>query len=129
MQKGWSSDLIPPQNDIRVELVNIAGKAMTPSAARDEPLIKPSRVKESVKDAPTKGTSQEKTKQTATGEDERGDLLIRGFWGRGTDCMLDARVTDTDAKSYCKRAPVKVLESQEKEKKREYVRPKPLPNA
>ena len=31
--------------------------------------------------------------------------------------MLDARVTDADAKSHCKRAPAKVLESQEKEKK------------
>jgi hypothetical protein len=29
----------------------------------------------------------------------RGDLLIRGFWERGTDCIIDVRVTDTDAKS------------------------------
>jgi hypothetical protein len=111
-------------NEIRDELVNIAGKALTPSAVRDEPLIKPSRVKESVKDTSTKDTSQENTNQSATGEDERGDLLIRGFWARGTDCILDVRVffvTDTDAKSYCKRAPAKVLESQEKEKKRKYL--------
>jgi hypothetical protein len=30
-------------------------------------------------------------------------------------------VTDTDAKTYCKRDPAKVLESQEKEKKRKYL--------
>jgi hypothetical protein len=96
--------------------------------------------------------------QTATGEDERCDLQIRGFWARGADCILDVGVTDTDvtdtdAKSYCKRAPAKVLEQEEeKEKKRKYleacldivtspllsaqwldavyldVRPKPLPN-
>jgi hypothetical protein len=108
-------------NEIRDELVNLAGKALTPSAVRDEPLIKPSRVKESEKDTPIKDTSQEKTEQTATGEDERGDLLIRGFWARGTDCILDVRVTDSDAKSYCKRDPAKVLESQEKEKKRKYL--------
>ena len=36
-----------------------------------------------------------------------------------TRCSL--RVTDTDAKSYCKRTPAKVLESQEKEKKRKYL--------
>jgi hypothetical protein len=36
-------------NEIRDELVNLAGKALTPSAVRDEPLIKPSRVKESEK--------------------------------------------------------------------------------
>ena len=32
--------------------------------------------------------------------------------------MLDARVTDADAKSHCKRTSAKVLESQEKEKKK-----------
>ncbi len=35
-----------------------------------------------------------------------------------TDCILDACVTDTNARSCCKRDPVKGLESQEKEKKR-----------
>jgi hypothetical protein len=52
---------------------------------------------------PRTPASQEKSEQTArqtataaTGEDERGDLLIRGFWARGTDCMWDVvRVTDT----------------------------------
>jgi hypothetical protein len=48
----------------------------------------------------------------------RGDLLIRGFWTTGADCILDVGVTDTDSKSHCKRTPFKVLESQEKEKKR-----------
>jgi hypothetical protein len=75
----------------------------------------------SVTDTSTKDTRQEKTNETATGEDERGDLLIRGFWASGTDCILDVRVTDTDSKFYCKRAPSKVLESQEKEKKRKYL--------
>jgi hypothetical protein len=31
--------------------------------------------------------------------EERGDLLIRGVGARGTDCIIDVRVTDTDAKS------------------------------
>jgi hypothetical protein len=84
--------------------------------------FKPSHVKESAKDTPTKDTSPEKQEeQRATGEDERGDILIRGFWARGTDCILDVRVTGTDAKTYCKRDPAKVLESQEKEKKRKYL--------
>ncbi len=26
--------------------------------------------------------------------DERGDVLIRGLWARGTDCIIDVRVTD-----------------------------------
>jgi hypothetical protein len=69
----------------------------------------PSRVKKSDKDTPAKDTSQEKTEQTATGEDERGDLLVRRFWARGTDCILDVRVTNTDARW----DPAKVLELQE----------------
>ena len=56
-----------------------------------------------------------------TGKDKRGEILIQGFWARGTDCILDVRVTDTDAKSYCKRLPAKVLETHEKEKKRKYL--------
>jgi hypothetical protein len=100
----------------------MAGKVLTPSAVRDEPLIKPCRAKESVKTIPTKDTIQEKMEQMATGEDGRGDLLNRGFvWARSTDYILVVRVTDTDAKSYSKRAPAKALESQENEKKRKYL--------
>jgi hypothetical protein len=81
--------------------------------------MKTSRVMESNEGTPTNDTSQQKTEQTATGEDERGDPLVRGFWARGTDCMLlDLRVTDTDAESHCKRDPAKVLDTQEKKKKR-----------
>jgi hypothetical protein len=107
-------------NEIRDELVNLASRAFTPSAVRDEPLIH-GRANENMKTSPNKITNQNIDKEAATGEDERGDLLIRGFWTAGTDCILDVRVTDTDSKSYCKRPPSKVLESQEKEKKRKYL--------
>jgi hypothetical protein len=50
--------------------------------------------------------------------EERGDLLIRGFWARGTDTIVDVQATDTDAKSYRSRDPHKVLAAQEREKKR-----------
>ena len=42
------------------------------------------------------------TPDEGTGEDERGDILIRCFWARGTNYILDVHVTDTDAKSYAK---------------------------
>jgi hypothetical protein len=71
-----------------------------------------------VKTLPDKITTQNVDKEAATGEDERGDLLIRGFWTAGADCILDVGVTDTDLKSCCKQTPFKVSESQEKEKKR-----------
>jgi hypothetical protein len=110
-------------NEVRDELAHLATKAFTPSAVRDEPLILSGRVAEKVKplEPSSANNQQEPTTQEAAPEDERGDLLIRGFWAKGTDCILDVRVTDTDAKSYCKRPPAKVLATQEKEKKRKYL--------
>jgi hypothetical protein len=55
-------------------------------------------------------------------KDDRGDILLLGFWTCGTDCIVDVRVTNTDAKSYRHRDPVKVIAMQEKEKKGEVPR-------
>jgi hypothetical protein len=30
---------------------------------------------------------------------DRGDILIRGLWAQGTDCIIDVRIADVDAKS------------------------------
>ena len=90
-------------NEIQDELVNLASRALTPSVVHDEPLIH-GHANENVKTSPTKViTNHNIDEEATTGEDERGNLLIRGFWTAGTDCILDVRVTDTDAKSYCKR--------------------------
>jgi hypothetical protein len=114
--------VISRHNEIRDELIHMAGKAMTPSAIRDEPLIRPGRVAEKTTTCPTTGIDLTSSKEKdATGESDRGDLLLRGFWARGTDCIVDVRVTDTDAKSYCKRDPDKILESGEKLKKKKYL--------
>ena len=51
-------------------------------------------------------------------DEDRGDLLICGFWSHGTDVIVDVRVTDTDSKSYRSRDPHKVLATQELEKKK-----------
>jgi hypothetical protein len=107
-------------NEIRDKLVNFASRAFTPSAARDEPLIHACAT-EKVKTLPDQITTQNVDKEAATGEDERGDPLVRGFWTAGANCILDVRVADTDSKSCCKRTPFKVLESQEKEKKRKHL--------
>ena len=47
---------------------------------------------------------------------------IYSFVASGT-LIVDVRATDTDAKSYKSRAPAKVLESQEREKKKKYLEP------
>jgi hypothetical protein len=99
-------------NEIKEELVHMSAKAFTPSAVRKEPLIRHGRVAEREKTFTSMQTTKE-SDDDGNGKDKHGDILIRGFWARGTDCNLDVRVTDTDAKSYCKRLPAKVLEREE----------------
>eukprot|EP00978_Attheya_sp_CCMP212_P022973 scaffold69486_cov57-Attheya_sp.AAC.11 len=55
--------------------------------------------------------------------DNHGDLMIRGFWLRGTNCIVDVRITDLDSKSYLKKSSDKVLAGQGQEKKRKYLAP------
>jgi len=54
---------------------------------------------------------------------DHGDLLIRGFWERSTDTIIDVRVTNLDSKSYKNSPPKKALKRQEKEKKKKYCEP------
>jgi hypothetical protein len=42
---------------------------------------------------------------------------MRGFWARGTDCIVDVRVTDTDAKSFRHGDPAKVMATKERRNK------------
>ena len=37
---------------------------------------------------------------SAAGEEARGNVLVHGLWERGSGCVLDTQVTDTDAKLY-----------------------------
>jgi hypothetical protein len=103
-------------NEVQDKLAHLVTKAFTPSAVHNKPLIQSCC-------AVDKDTNhQEPTTQEAAPKDKQGDLLIQDFWTRGTDCILDVHVTDTDAESYCKRPPAKVLESQEREKKHKYLK-------
>jgi hypothetical protein len=107
-------------NEVRDELADLAAKAIIPSAIRNEPLIHVSRpavnMPELVPNPPAVTRNLHKNKGEL-----RGDLIIHGLWARGTDCIIDVRVTDTDAKSKLSKDPAKVLESHEKEKKKKYL--------
>ena len=48
------------------------------------------------------------------------DLAVRGLWQSQSEALLDIRVVDTDADSYCRRPVSAVLKSAEEEKKRKY---------
>jgi len=103
-------------NEVRDELVDLASRAFSPSAVCAEPLIYPGR-SALPENSPVSPGSQ------ALPSDERGDMLIRGLWSRGTDCILDIRVANTDAKSYRSKAPPQVLASHESSKKKRYLQP------
>jgi len=86
-----------------------------PSNVRDEPLISLCR---------DIGGENDKHVEPQTGielEADRGDLLIRGFWDRSTDCIIDVRICDVHQPSYLVRNPVNILKSAETSKKRKYL--------
>ncbi len=103
-------------NEIRDELCEIAARAIIPSAVRDEPLIHPCRLAD---DNITAIFPEENLVIDNNGD--RGDVLIRGLWSNGTDCILDVRVTDTNAATYARKDPKEVLAKQEREKKKKYL--------
>ena len=109
-------------NEIRDELVDLASKAFSPSAVRDEPKIHSSRANE--QETP-EGRQDQPVKRLFRNDrnEDRGDVLIRGLWSKGTDCILDVRMTDLDAKSNKSRNPDKVLAAHEREKKKKYLEP------
>jgi hypothetical protein len=55
--------------------------------------------------------------------EDRDDVLIQGIWERGTDCILDIRVTDTYTPTYQMKDPSKVIEAAEHLKKKKYLQP------
>jgi hypothetical protein len=88
----------------------MACRAFQPSAIRDEPKIHQGR-----------GTEQGEQDKPVDDNENKGDVLIRGLWEKGTDCIIDVRVTDTDAPSYIKTSPVKALETAERAKKNKHL--------
>jgi hypothetical protein len=113
--------VISRHNKIRDELSDLASKALSPSSVHDEPKILNSCVLES------KGADESKTDPVKrlfcnkNCNEDRDDILIRGLWTRGTDCIIDVHITDVDAKSNRSKDPIKVLATHEREKKRKYL--------
>jgi hypothetical protein len=110
-------------NEIRDELHDLAAQAFNNSSVRDEPQIHPSRHEEQKEASEESPESQQviRTLSKQASSEERGDILIRNLWQNGTDCILDVRITDTDAASYRHKDPKKVLEQHEREKKKKYL--------
>jgi hypothetical protein len=82
-------------NEINKELCDLASKALAPSVVRVKPMIHSRRTAEETKAKEPKPPVQHLSRSS---DEERGNLLIHGFWARGTNVIVDVRVTDTDAK-------------------------------
>ena len=114
--------IIQRHNEIGSELMEWASKALTPSAVRVEPLIHLDSTPAMEQEAqPAPNANPNHFKDHNANDGKRGDILIRGLFNRGTDCILDVRVTDLDSKSYRNTAPDKVLQKHERQKKGKYL--------
>jgi hypothetical protein len=89
---------------------------------RDEPLITPVP-----KQHPTQTNNPNTTinppVDDPSNDGDRGDIVFRGLWKNQHETIVDIRVTDTDANAYKHQNPYDVLRKQEKEKKKNYLRP------
>jgi hypothetical protein len=110
--------VISRHNEMRDELTDLAAKAFVSSVVCDEPRIHTSRAAEP-KSTPEKQEipAAKRLFQNNCMED-RGNILVRGLWARGTDCIIDVHITDVDAKSQRPQDPHKVLKAHEREKKK-----------
>ncbi|CAB9509589.1 expressed unknown protein [Seminavis robusta] len=101
--------------EVRAEVGDLAAKAFIPSALHNEPRIHLSCA------AAVDGSPSSDSPVVLTPSEERGDLLIRGLWQRGTDGIIDVRVINLDAASHCRKDPDKVLCNGERDKKSKYL--------
>ena len=54
---------------------------------------------------------------------DRGHIGIRGFWAKQFNCIVDIRITYPESNSNRNSTVEKLLEKQEKEKKKKYLQP------
>jgi hypothetical protein len=112
--------VISRHDEIQDELIELASKAFSPSKVCDEPTSLKCRNSEVKSDEESNENSVKRLFRNQRNED-RGDILIRGLWERGTDAIIDVRVTDVDTKSKRSKDPHKVLAAHEREKKKKYI--------
>ena len=103
-------------DDARDEAGALCAMALTDSRVSYEPFIYYG--KDNCANLETE-TAQPPSKNLAKDE-ARGDVAVHGLWEKGRTCILDIRITDTDAKSYQSSSSEKVLERCAKLKKDKY---------
>jgi hypothetical protein len=113
--------VISRHNEIRDELSDLASKALSPSAVCDEPKIHTCRSREVKSDEENKENSGKRGLFRNNRNEDRGDILIRGLWARGTDCIINVQIADVDAKSDRSKDSDKVSAAHERKKKKKHL--------
>ena len=113
-------------DDLKNEVAYLAKPATNNRSVRDEPIINIGR--DSFQSIPAadhintlNATPPAPDLPPNPPSNDQGDILIHSFFSKQVDCVIDVRVTDSDAPSKVMLDPMKVLLSQEKAKKRKYL--------
>lgn len=99
-------------DESRDTLACMACAGFQPSNACDEPIIHSCRTTNELKD---------NTSSISIEIQERGDLLVRGFWDRHTDCIIDVRACDVNQPSCLIRKRKSIIKAAENDKKKKYL--------
>ncbi len=112
--------LVTARHDaIRDELRDLLAHVFSSSRIRLEPMTNLAPMRANGTKTRLSSASSSSDFQNA----DRGDLLVRGFWEKSTDTIIDVRVTNLDSKSYKNLLPKRALGRQEKDKKKKYYKP------
>ena len=120
--------IVQRHDEVASQLGQLCAHALSHSSVHAEPLISPghySKTQDQASTQPTTPSTSTNTPTPPTPEtppEERGDLLIRGFWQKSTDCIVDVRITDTDQPTHLDKTPFVAIELQENEKKKKYAK-------
>ena len=112
-------------NEIRNKLISVCQMCFSKRSVRDEPnltnISNDSNKNQNKKTKKGETINDNQNEEAVTTGELRGDLLVRNLWRNGTSCVIDVRMSDTDAKSYRTKDPHQVLKTQENEKKKKYL--------
>ena len=98
-------------DDLKNEVAYLAKLATNNGSVRDEPIINigrdaPTGPPASARFSPTNRLPSAPASPKNPPSNDRGDILIRGFFEKTTDCVIDVRVTDSDSPSKIRLDPI-----------------------
>ena len=107
-------------DDVHDEWAHLCSIALTNSRVVTEPAIFYGNGTRATTTNATTNATTPNGRNSAPGDEARGDVLAHSFWSRGRGTVFDIRICDTDSRSYGATSSTKILERPAKEKKDKY---------